>query len=871
MKRSTLLFIFACGLVFCAKANHITGGQIYYTLKSQSGDNYTYSVSLLLYRDSLSTGAQLDQSAAIGIYDRGTGALVDSRTIGLSFIEVLHLHSPGPCINHPPTVIYQVGHYTFDITLKGNSNGYVISYQRCCRIAGINNLLGSSAVGATYVAEIPGTNPLPTAPANNSAHFVGPDTVIVCQHNSFTYSFNAVDADRDSLSYYFCDAYVGGSSAVPVPDPSVNPEPPPYSAVPYAAPFSSSRPMGPNVTINPKTGIITGIAPDAGIYVLTVCVSERRNGVLIATQRKDLQIKVGDCSVAAANLPPQTVNCLSFTSGFNNTGDQSLIHSYLWTFGDPATGGLDTSTLSNPTHVYSDTGTYKVTLITNRHELCSDTGTTIVKMYPGFVPGFKSTGICVNKPTHFIDTTSTRYGFVDTWTWDFGIPSTVTDTSHSQNPTYTYTAIGTYNTQLIVTSSKGCVDTVAVPVTIIDKPPINLAFRDTLICSGDLLQLQASGTGVFTWTPGTNIANANTATPIVNPSTTTYYYVNLNETGCLNDDSVRVRVVDFVTLKAFNDTLICQGDAVQLYTSGDGLHFFWTPAVNLNDPSARNPVAVTNNTTTYEVTATIGHCSANDRVTVSTVPYPTANAGADTAICYNTPAQLHGIMVASSFTWAPGGSLSNPHILDPIALPRQTTSYVFTVTDTIGCPKPARDTVVVTVLTKVNAFAGNDTAVVIGEPLHFNATGGINYAWSPPVALDNVNIADPTATYDGSVDSIRYKVIVSDEKNCIDSAFINVKIFKTNPQIFVPTAFTPNGDGVNDMFRPIGVGIKSIEYFRVYNRWGELVFSTTINGQGWDGKISGTPQATNTFVWIVKGVDYLGKPFFKKGAVTLIR
>src|SRR5678815_5739273 len=122
MKRSTLLFIFACGLVFCAKANHITGGQIYYTLKSQSGDNYTYSVSLLLYRDSLSTGAQLDQSAAIGIYDRGTGALIDSRTIGLSFIEVLHLHSPGPCINHPPTVIYQLGHYTFDSTLKGNSN-----------------------------------------------------------------------------------------------------------------------------------------------------------------------------------------------------------------------------------------------------------------------------------------------------------------------------------------------------------------------------------------------------------------------------------------------------------------------------------------------------------------------------------------------------------------------------------------------------------------------------------------------------------------------------------------------------------------------------------------------------------------------------
>jgi gliding motility-associated-like protein len=137
--------------------------------------------------------------------------------------------------------------------------------------------------------------------------------------------------------------------------------------------------------------------------------------------------------------------------------------------------------------------------------------------------------------------------------------------------------------------------------------------------------------------------------------------------------------------------------------------------------------------------------------------------------------------------------------------------------------------------------------------------------------LDNANISDPTATYDGSIDSVRYKVMVSDEKNCVDSDFINVKIFKTNPQIFVPTAFTPNGDGVNDLFRPIGVGIKNIEYFRVYNRWGELVFSTTINGQGWDGKIRGTPQTTNTFVWIVRGIDYLDKPFLKKGSVTLIR
>jgi gliding motility-associated-like protein len=866
MKRLSLLIILSLGLL-SAKANHITGGEIFYTLTSQSGGNYTYSVTLKLYRDHFSSGAQLDPAAPIAIFDRLTGQMVWNSTVPKLTVELLELVSPGPCINNPPPVFYEVGHYNFSVTLPASANGYIIVYQRCCRIAGINNLLGSSSVGATYVAEIPGTNPLPSGPANSSAHFVGPDTVIVCQHNAFTYSFNAVDADGDSLSYSFCDAYIGGASGSPSPNP---PAGPPYQSVPYASSFSSSQPMGSAVTINTTTGLVTGLAPDAGIYVMTVCVNEYRNGLVIATQRKDLQIKVGDCSIAAANLPPLAVNCDSYTSFFINSGDQSLIHSYFWTFGDPATGANDTSTAANPSHLYSDTGVYIVKLITNRGEACTDTGSSIIKIYPGFFAGFTTNGICVNKPTQFTDTTRTQFGVVDSWHWDFGFPATANDTSHLQNPTYTYTTTGTYNAQLIVSCSKGCIDTITTPITIIDKPPLKVAFRDTLICNGDNLQLQATGNGIFSWTPLASISNANTSAPVVNPAATTIYHVKLDDNGCINNDSVKVRVVDFVTLQAYSDTVICQGDAAQLYTTGDGLHFLWNPAANMNNPTAPNPIAITNATTTYQVTATIGHCSATDNVTVKTVPYPIANAGPDTTICYNSAAQLQASMVASAFTWSPAGSLNNSSVLNPVATPTRTTVYTLTVTDVLGCPKPVKDTVIVRVLPKVNAFAGNDTAVVVGQPLHFHATGGINYLWSPPVALSNINIDDPMALYDGSIDSIRYLVMVGDEQNCIDSAFVTVKIFKTNPQIFVPTAFTPNGDGKNDLFRPIGVGIKNIEYFRVYNRWGQMIYSTTVNGRGWDGKIGGKVQSTNTFVWIDQGIDYLDKPFFKKGNVTLI-
>ena len=871
MKRICLLLLLFSGLLTSAHANHITGGEIYYTLINQSGGNYTYAVTLKLYRDHFSTGAALDASAAIAIFNRGTNQMVWSSSVPRTNIQYLELTSPDQCIVNPPIVYYDVGHYNFTVTLPASANGYVITYQRCCRIAGINNLQGSNSVGATYTAEIPGTNPVANGPANNSAHFVGPDTVIVCQQTGFTYSFNATDADGDQLVYYFCDAYSGGSTANPAPNP---PSAPPYTSVPYAPPFWGGSPMGTNVTLDPATGLMSGIAPDVGIYVVTVCVNEIRNGVVIATQRKDLQIKVGDCSMASVNLAPQVVNCESFTQTFSNGGDQSAIHSYLWNFGDPASGANDTSTLPNPTHTFTDTGVYTVTLITNAGEPCSDTGTTTVRIFPGFFAGFvvPTSGTCITQPVQFIDTTRTVYGFVNSWSWNFGVPGTAGDTSHVQNPLYQYPAPGVYDVQLIVTCSKGCVDTVTSPVNIYDKPPLNLNTKDTLKCLTDSVQLVATGNGVFSWTPASFISNTNVPNPFVYTPSTTWYYVTLNDNGCVNNDSVKVNVVNSVSLTAMPDTVGCQGDQFQLRAQTNGLQHQWSPVGLVNDPNILNPTTVgLSADATFQIVSTIGSCTSTDYVRVKVVPYPGANAGPNDTICYNTTSQLNAAITGSRFTWAPTNSLSNPNSLNPIATPSRTTAYVLTVYDTLGCPKPTRDTVTVVVLPKVNAFAGRDTAVVVGQPLQFHATGGVNYLWSPATGLNNINIADPIGLYDGSIDSIRYRVLVSDANNCVDSAFVTVAVFNANPQIFVPTAFTPNGDGINDLFRPLGVGIKDYQYFKVFNRWGQLVFSTTINGHGWDGKIGGKEQPTGTYVWIVKGIDYLKNPFFKKGTVILIR
>lgn len=868
MKKTFLLLLAVLFSGAAALAAHITGGEIYYTFAGiQSDGSYRYNVTLKLYRDCNSTGAALDPNAGVGIFNNATGAMVWSNSVPRSNIVTLNLTTPDPCITNAPAVCYQVGYYDFTVDLPASPAGYTISYQRCCRISGVTNISNSGAVGATYTAQIPGNAQLNTAPQNNSARFIGADTVVVCKNSPITYDFGAVDADGDQLRYSFCSGFSGASQGSPAPG---TPASPPYNQLPYSFPFNDGQPLGSLVSVNPATGLITGISPDVGIYVVTVCVSEIRNGQVIATQRKDLQIKVADCQTAKPGLDPEYITCDGFTWTFSNNNTSGLINTLWWDFGVPSLSN-DTAIGFNPTFTYPDTGTFVVKVIANKGQSCSDSATTIMKVYPGFFPGFTSSGICVNKPTQFTDTTNTVYGVVNSWSWNFGVPTILSDTSHLQNPSYTFTQPGTYDVQFVVTNSKGCIDTVVSPVTIIDKPPITLAFRDTLICIGDQLQLQANGSGNFSWTPNVNIINTNTGTPTVSPPATTTYQVTLNDNGCINTDSVRVRVVTFVSLAAIADTTICQGDDIQLNANSDGLLFNWTPVTNVSNPNIINPIATTTNTTTYTITARIGSCSATDNVTVTTIPYPGANAGPDTTICYNGEAQLQGSIVGTTFNWSPVSTLLNGNTLSPTAFPPRTQEYVLSAFDTRGCPKPGKDTVLVTVLPKIRLAVTRDTMIIVGQPLQLGAIGAESYLWSPPTGLSNVNIANPVAVLNNSIDSIRYRVYGYNAAGCLDSAFINVKVFKTNPSIFIPSAFTPNGDGRNDLIRPIAVGMQKIEYFRIFNRWGQMVFSTSINGHGWDGRIAGKEQSTETYVWIVRAIDYTGKLYIQKGTVTLIR
>lgn len=167
----------------------------------------------------------------------------------------------------------------------------------------------------------------------------------------------------------------------------------------------------------------------------------------------------------------------------------------------------------------------------------------------------------------------------------------------------------------------------------------------------------------------------------------------------------------------------------------------------------------------------------------------------------------------------------------------------------------------------VNPFAGNDTILAKGQKLQLAASGGEFYAWSPADGLSSVNIPDPVVSGD---QDMTYLLKVSNSQGCFGYDSISVKYY-AGPEVYIPTAFSPNGDGQNDQFRFIPVGITEYEFFRIFNRWGQEVYSSTDFRKGWDGTIKGAPAPVDTYIWILAGKDFTGKSILKKGTVTLVK
>ncbi|MBC7937356.1 MAG: gliding motility-associated C-terminal domain-containing protein [Rhizobacter sp.] len=386
----------------------------------------------------------------------------------------------------------------------------------------------------------------------------------------------------------------------------------------------------------------------------------------------------------------------------------------------------------------------------------------------------------------------------------------------------------------------------------------------TFSITGPTLNSTGNATGVFT-----GLANG------------PYIITATDANGCTAPTGTgTVGLTDNMFLTLGPDVTICAEQAITFdpQTNPETNIFTWTPingtiAGTIANPAIKNAVATPKDTATYRLHAQWGGCERWDTIVVNLLHKPIPDAGKDTAICNLTYAILRGnssnLSGPVNYAWSPAPNVEFPtQAVTRVYPPGNNRIYTYTLTvkDDYGCNFTVTDQVDVTVQPPVPAYAGNDTTAVLGIPHQLFSSGGRDYLWSPSAVLNSSTMQNPLATL---MNDQKFVVRVTDVAGCIGYDSVFVKAY-AGPAYYIPNAFTPNGDGLNDVFRPVPAGIVITEWFRIFNRLGETVFENNEYMKGWDGTFRGQKQPTGAYVWIIRGVDRNGKKVDMRGSVMLV-
>jgi gliding motility-associated-like protein len=395
---------------------------------------------------------------------------------------------------------------------------------------------------------------------------------------------------------------------------------------------------------------------------------------------------------------------------------------------------------------------------------------------------------------------------------------------------------------------------------------------DAFMCQGSSIQMDAKGGVQYTWSPAKGLSDASIANPVAKPDTTTVYTVTAyDEKGCTGKARVTISVNPLPVISRSNDTAICAGTHLELsvltqYPST----YSWWPSEGLDDPYSAHPVASPKESVSYTVTATtVSRCSSKASVNLKVNPAPEFIIRPDTpVICIGQ----HLLIKASGgdeYAWYINNDslISTSASLD-IAPTTDTlyklsmTNYTCHYTDSFLVPVKVYN-IPVTSLSK-----SNNLDCVHHEAL-LKATGGIKYKWETAAGISNPDIADPIVT---PIKTTTYEVTITDEHGCsnLEAMTVKVDLASSLSQYPLPSAFTPNGDGKNDCF-----GLKYWEripglLFQIFNRSGQVVFSTTSSYACWDGSCKGIQQPVGTYLYAITARTPCGKEC-KKGTIMLLR
>ncbi|WP_165917314.1 PKD domain-containing protein, partial [Flaviaesturariibacter aridisoli] len=639
-------------------------------------------------------------------------------------------------------------------------------------------------------------------------------------------------------------------------------------------------------TWNP--GNLTGaqvIAPAptvGGVQTYTVRATNAATGCFTTDT---VRVTVGGSFTVNASSTPVAL-CGSGTATLTATPSGTGVpYTYVWKDASNATIGTSATLTVSPTA----TSVYTVT-VTN---FCGTSVTQQVTVYvnpvPVATPSLTAQTVCAGSATTLGFSTQATGG-TTTYAWTNNNPAIGLAASGSGNIAFTAANGGSSTATATITvtptytangvSCTGAATTAT--ITVNPTPTVNAVTGQTLCAGTPTAAVAFSGavTGtVFNWTnsaPSIGLAASGTGniasftptnsgtTPVVATITVTPQFANGGTTcpGSAQTFTFTVNPQPTGTITAPNGTLICQGTAVPLQVSG-GTSYQWFLGGNpIPGATGASISATQTGVYTVNITNSFG-CTqaASNSITVGQVAAPNADFTFN-SYCVNTPVQFTNTTTTSAtvpvgYQWSFGDGSTSTQTSPSHTFTNVGIYPVRLIASYTGCPSLS-DTVTKNVAIEAplpgQRLATQDVVSGRATELHARNLPNGRYSWTPATGLSNPSIWYPVATLSQQQE---YRIQVSFASGCVTVDTLLVRVQKGD-DIFVPTAFSPDGDGVNDLLKPITVGLTTFRYFRVYDQLGREVFATTAINQGWDGRYKGQPLRADTYIWVAEGRDSSG-------------
>jgi len=560
---------------------------------------------------------------------------------------------------------------------------------------------------------------------------------------------------------------------------------------------------------------------------------------------------------------------------YNTTNDNGNTNTvYSWDFGDGVT-----SSDPYPYHTYTVPGTYTVTMkASNPSVPCGSTATPVSIIVRNFNSNFSfsSSYIAGSCPPLLVNFTNTSYNAVSV-TWDFGDGNTAGNLNYAS---HVYEKPGKYIVTLHVNTYNGLTGEY-IDSIIIRQPQVNIPRLPPETCIGNNVSLNSSAqyASSYVWDFGDgSLVASNDGNADHKYLTAGNYKATLlvqNDAGCVTDtvlpSLIKIRPNPKAVISPA-DPVLCLGQSIPLQASG-GYTYEWKPSTGLNDPTNPNPTAAPRKTTDYILTVKddIG-CQNTAALTIKVIQPGNLQLNHDTAVCDGQPVKLNatGEMVYKWVDYTLG--LDHTDIPNPTATAPYTITYTVQGSDDHYCFVHQKS-ILVTVRPLPAVEAGPDVLVQAGYDATLNAEGSsdvISWQWTPEKYLSCYNCASPLCT---PLATTQYVVKV-ENKYCKVTDTIVVAVDCKEARVRIPSAFTPNSDGANDVFMIKGISI--VKHMVIFSRWGEKVFERDnfIAGDRsscWDGTSKGQRCQPGSYVYFIEMECPSGGTFSRKGSFVLVR